>query len=240
GDVTPIHQNEKLVAAKMIVYRSEPEEYFTFITAEAYLAVKEYLEFRASHGEIITEKSWVLRNEFNTEEQRGASLPVQLQSSGFKRLIERALKAQGLRKQLEPGKKRHEFQANHGFRKYYKTMAERHMKSLHVEILMAHSIGLGNNYYRITEKELFEEYLKAVNDLSINHIMSSDGEWKKNMEDQMLNIKVEFADLLRKYMRKENLTDDEMAQRYTTINYLRAGEDDNNIIVRHEDKEITI
>jgi len=154
--------------------------------------------------------------------------------------MERALKAQGIRSQLEPGKKRHEFQANHGFRKYFKTRAEQHMKSLNVEILINHSTGLGDNYYRITEKELFAEYLKAVDSLSINQTVISIDELKKDTDDKMLNMKVEFADLLRMYVRKKNMTDDEMAQRYTTLNYLRAGTDGDNIIVSHEDREVTI
>lgn len=240
GDIQPIYENEKLLGAKIIVYRNEPEQYFTFITPEAYLALKEYIDFRSSHGENIDKNSWVMRNEFNVEETRGASLPTRLQSSGLKRLMERALKAQGVRNQLEPGKKRHEFQANHGFRKYFKTKAEQYMKSLNVEILINHSVGLGDNYYRITEKELFSEYLKAVDSLSINQTVISNDELKKEMDDKMLNMKVEFADLLRKYVRKEIMTDDEMAQRYTTLNYLRAGEDGNNIIVKHEDREMAI
>lgn len=72
-----------------------------------------------------------------------------------------------MRKRLEKGKRRHEFQADHGFRKYFKTVAERRMKSLHVEMLMGHSTGLADNYYRIPEKELLDEYLKAVPDLSV-------------------------------------------------------------------------
>ncbi|MGA8913340.1 MAG: hypothetical protein WB443_10830, partial [Nitrososphaeraceae archaeon] len=38
---------------------------------------------------------------------------------GVKRLVERALWAQGVRTVLERGKKRHEFQTDHGFRKWY-------------------------------------------------------------------------------------------------------------------------
>jgi hypothetical protein len=38
----------------------EPEEYFTFMTPEAY-AVKEWMNYHASFGEEIIGESWVLR-----------------------------------------------------------------------------------------------------------------------------------------------------------------------------------
>jgi DNA-binding helix-hairpin-helix protein with protein kinase domain len=42
------------------------------------------------------------------------------------------------------------------------------MKSINIEILMGHSIGISDSYYRITEGELLENYLKAVDLLTIS------------------------------------------------------------------------
>jgi len=167
GDIQPIERDGKIVAAKLTVYRGEPEQYVTFITPEAYQAVKEWMDFRAQHGEKITSNSWVMRNLWDTSEENGAALPKKLKSTGVKRLIERALWAQGLRKQLEGGKRRHDFAADQGFRKFFKSQCEKSMKSIHVEMLMGHSLGLGDSYYRPTEEELLESYLKAVPDLTI-------------------------------------------------------------------------
>lgn len=48
--------------------------------------------------------------------------------------------AQRVRTVLERGKKRHEFQTDHGFRKWYKTQCEMAgMKSINIEKLMGHS-----------------------------------------------------------------------------------------------------
>jgi hypothetical protein len=61
--VTPIitkKDNEKggeLVAAKVLVYAGEPEEYYTFLTPEAYNVLKDWMDFRALHGENITGES---------------------------------------------------------------------------------------------------------------------------------------------------------------------------------------
>lgn len=41
------------------------------------------------------------------------------------------------------------------------------MKSINIETLMGHSIGISDSYYRATEAELLEEYLKAVDFLTI-------------------------------------------------------------------------
>jgi integrase len=59
--------------------------------------------------------------------------------------------------------RRYEFQADHGFRKWFKTRCEiAGMKSINIEILMGHSIGISDSYYRLTENELLIEYIKAA------------------------------------------------------------------------------
>jgi hypothetical protein len=41
------------------------------------------------------------------------------------------------------------------------------MKPINVETLLSHSIGVSDSYYRPTEGELFEDYLKAVEMLTV-------------------------------------------------------------------------
>ena len=97
-----------------------------------------------------------------------ATNPKQLEEDGIKKQINRALRAQNLRQQLPEGETRHEFKALHGFRKFFKTNAERVMKPLNVELLMDHDTGVSDSYWRPTEKEVLEDYLKAVEFLTIN------------------------------------------------------------------------
>ena len=68
---------------------------------------------------------------------------------------------------LNNGEKRHEFQAVHGFRKFFKSHCEQMMKSINVEILMGHTIGVSDSYYKPSEKEILEDYLRAVDVLTI-------------------------------------------------------------------------
>ena len=53
-----------IVAAKIIVYAGEPEQYFSFITSEAYQSLKNYMDFRALHGEKISGESWLIRDQW--------------------------------------------------------------------------------------------------------------------------------------------------------------------------------
>jgi hypothetical protein len=129
GNVSPIiKEDDKLLAARINVYAGEDDEYYAFITPEAYLSLEAWMTYRSRCGEYITKDSWVMRDLWNTanklpqkEEKGKINEPVKLQSIGVKRLVERALWAQGIRTELEKGKKRHEFQTDHGFRKWYKT-----------------------------------------------------------------------------------------------------------------------
>jgi hypothetical protein len=132
-----------------------------------------------------------MRDLWDTRVAQGRGLvthPKKLASLGIKRLMERAIWAQGLRKKPEPGKKQHPYQANHSLRKWFKTRCEiAGMKPINIEKLMNHSCGISDNYYRITEAELLEDYLKAVDLLTIN----SD---KLILQKQVLELKEKSKD----------------------------------------------
>jgi hypothetical protein len=98
-----------------------------------------------------------------------ATCPKKLKSTGIKRLLERALWEQGIRQPLKEGAKRHEWKAAHGFRKFYKSRAEQVMKPINVEKTMGHNIGVSKSYYKPTEREVMEDYLKAVEILTIGN-----------------------------------------------------------------------
>ena len=123
-------------------------------------------------------------------------MPKRLKSTGVKRMIEDALTGTGIRTPLEAGKRRHEFQADHGFRKFFKSACERQMKSLHVEMLMGHDIGLAANYYRPTEEELMDDYTKAVADLTILEIVKGPSLAKlEALEKESVELRKELQEI---------------------------------------------
>jgi hypothetical protein len=173
GDIHPIEIDGKIVAAKIIVYAGEEDdEYFSFISLEAFNELQNWMKYRESSGEVINDNSWLMRDLWDTRVPQGRGLvthPKKLASLGIKRLLERAIWAQHLRKKLEPGKKRHPYQACHSYRKWFKTRCEMSgMKPINIEKLLNHSTGISDSYYRITPSELLEDYLKAVDYLTIN------------------------------------------------------------------------
>ena len=47
GNIKPIERDGKVVAAKIIVYAGDEEEYFTFITSEAYSELEKWMTYRS-------------------------------------------------------------------------------------------------------------------------------------------------------------------------------------------------
>ena len=173
--VTPItNDNGEVIAAKLLIYPGDSEEYYCFITPEAYTALKDWMDYRSKHGENITSDSWLLRDLWQTTEMNYgakfgvATYPKKLKSSGIKSLLERAIRAQDLCKPLPAGVNRREWKGAHGLRKYYKTHAEQIMRPINVEITMGHDIAVSASYYKPKDCEVLEDYLKAVPLLTIN------------------------------------------------------------------------
>jgi hypothetical protein len=136
-----------------------------------------------------------------------------LTSLGIKRLIDRALWAQGLRTKLKEGRKRHPYQAIHSLRKWFETRCELSgMKPINIEKLMNHSTGISDSYYRATQNELLKGYLKAVEILKINH--------------DKLTLQKQVAELTQK--RKE--------ENYTIKGKLSEKEKEIDILTKHQEE----
>ena len=189
---------------KLTVYEGElDEEYITFITPEAYEAVQSYLVWRREHGETITDDSPLFRDKFDplvtaylTYGGGKPEEPKIMTGATIRVYYNRLFYECGFR--TSP-KRRHEFTV-HGFRKWFKTRCENAgVKPIITELLMGHSVGISDSYYRPTEKDLIEEYLKAVDALTI----SNENRLKMQVEvlaassketEEMINVKLAEKD----------------------------------------------
>jgi len=214
--------NEERTLGKLTVYEGEVgEEYTTFITPEAYEAVQSYLNWRREHGETITDDSPLFRDKFDplvtaylTYGGGKPDEPKIMTGATIRVYYNRLFYECGFR--TSP-KKRHEFTV-HGFRKWFKTRCENAgVKPIVTELLMGHSVGISDSYYRPTEKELFEEYLKAVDALTI----SNENRLKMQVEvlvatsretEEMINAKLAEKDRELQLMRqRDELNNDALA-----------------------------
>ena len=176
GHFTPICRDldrdgeEELVACRVLIYAGEDEQYYTLITPEAYVVTKDWIDLRERSGETINRDSWVMRDLWNDRVRKGGNhqgakieAPKRLSLQGIETQLNRAWLTQGVRARLEGERRRHAFSKAHVFRKYFKTTAEgAGMKSINVETLMGHSIGVSDSYYRPREDDLLQDYLQAI------------------------------------------------------------------------------
>jgi hypothetical protein len=94
--------------------------------------LEKLINYRENAGEEINEKSWVMRWKWDNKKGHSrdfVTAPKKLETVGIKQLMNDALWTPGVRK-------RYEFQADHGFRKWFKTRCElAGMKSINIEFL---------------------------------------------------------------------------------------------------------
>jgi hypothetical protein len=56
------HEGNQVIAVKLLVYGRDDDEYFFFITPEAFPSVNDWMTYRRECRELINEDSWIIRN----------------------------------------------------------------------------------------------------------------------------------------------------------------------------------
>lgn len=200
--IMPLYGKEtknELIAARILVYPGDREQYYSFLTPEAYNTVKDWMDYRTACGEDITKESVVMRDIWQNGDVEGAANPKPLNSEAITRLLNRAWQAQKIRPKLAKGQKRHEFKTAHGFRKYFKTQAEQaRIPSIKIEMLMGHSLGVTDSYARFTEEQMLEDYLLGIDFLTVNQTVVLINKSFKKQEETMQNSLLEMEEKHRK------------------------------------------
>jgi integrase len=152
---------------KITVYRGDREEYITFCTPECAKEIDAYLDFRERRGEKITEDSYLLVRKF--------SLKTKIKGKAFRgralwAILEDCISNCGLREidHVNPFKRK-QVPLLHGLRKFMtKQLVDSKLNPEIREMLLGHKIGLTGCYYRPTPQEMYEEYQKAIDNLTID------------------------------------------------------------------------
>jgi hypothetical protein len=148
----------------------------TFSTPEAARAIDVYLKYRERYGEKLTPKSPLFRDQFDREDVISIHdvKPIKLRT--IERLISRTVEKSGIRTveritelHSERGKIRKNVKLTVGFRKFFDTqLIYAKVEQRTKELFMGHSIGLDDHYFSPDSTYVLQEYLKAVDYLTIN------------------------------------------------------------------------
>jgi len=155
-----------LTGGAILIYRGDPENYWTHFTPEAGKFILEYKElWKSKIGQYPRDDDPLLKS---------TKIPVvrRLNSFGVKKRVERLTKKMGMRSHLSPGKHRYDVPILHGFRKSFNTLMRRaKVDFANKEDMMGHSMGLEKHYERYNEEdfERFSEYEKAIPFLTISN-----------------------------------------------------------------------
>ncbi len=195
---------------KVHIYRRSREEYYTFCTPECYRAINEYLEHRKRLGEEITLTNPLFRTDPNTDPRIRNKPHVQykikhasaLKDSAIKIRLYYLLQRSGLLTAQKTtltdpisanknGARRNKKKMVHSLRKFFGTQLElSNLEDFHAEALLGHSTGL-RAVYRVAHEKRFAQYLKAVNNLTINEENRLREELKaaEKQEDELNNLR---------------------------------------------------
>jgi integrase len=171
---------------QITLYENSKEEHYCFCTPECATSMQNYFTFRENCGERLGPESPLIRRSPRhvTLDTIANNLVTVINKSGVQ-------KRKPKTETEVPGRERKDVARAHGFRKFVETnMIRSKINAEAREMLLGHSIGLGNSYYRPHPDELLQEYLNCVDSLTIND------EHRLKRRVEILEVKKEKIDQL--------------------------------------------
>jgi integrase len=156
---------------KVVLYSGDKDQYISFVTPECTKEIDAYLEYRKRRGEHITRDSYVIVKKFKPlSGQDKPHIGKPLSTDSLRALLDDTIINSGLREvDHNHIHKRKEVPLLHGLRKFTtKQLVDSNVKAEIREILLGHNIGLTGVYYRPTEQDMLNEYMKAIPLLTIS------------------------------------------------------------------------
>jgi len=148
---------------KVTVYEGAKEEYFTFTTPECSKAIDDYVKLRIKRGEKIEDDSFLIREQFNKRIQLAIAHCRGITVDAIKSIMEDITERSNTRSKNVP--------LCHGFRYFFTKQAVNSKVQYEARMKMeGHSLGITDSYWKTPDREpeIFKEYQKAVNNLTIN------------------------------------------------------------------------
>ena len=148
------------------VYAGTTSQYTTFCTPECAQAIDDYLDYRKRCGEMLSQDSPLIREQFDRNDQFRSVKARHIAQSTLMNTIKQVLLDAGLRSRMPEvvvsgvktaTHRRKEVMQIHGLRKFYDTATtQAGVHPLYVEMLLGHDIALKGSYFKPTVKDLLE------------------------------------------------------------------------------------
>lgn len=199
---------------KIMVYEGEREEYYTFTTFECAAAIQDYLDYRINAGEGIESnlKAPLIREKFNSKNKSISKRPKFVHLKTLHTSMNELLIKTGVRiRTKKEDKHKHENMESHGFRKFANTqMIKAGVDYNTKEYLLGHrkNLGLDTSYDRTPEEDRLQEYLKAMDLLTIspeNRLRLQVQEQEYTIQHKLAEKDKQIEDMARKQEQFEQL-----------------------------------
>lgn len=147
------------------IYDGSKEGYWAFLTPEASKALDNYLSSRERNGEKLSPNSPVFSNfKKNTYGKNNEHLSAK----SLRQIVSNVISVGGIKRTKKGA--RYDKAVIYGFRKRFNTILKLNndVNSNIAEKLMAHTRGLDGTYLTPTREECFNEFIKAIPELTIS------------------------------------------------------------------------
>ncbi len=165
----------------VIFYAGTNNELQHFYHPEVTSAVNDYLDDRRQEGEKLESESYLFR-----QKRWLVDSESHLTLTGIESIIDNLMKHAGI-KRIKMNDKRYDLPVCNGFRNRFNTILKRNSDISYpiAEQFLDHKLRMEPSYLFPTKEELFDEYKKAVPELTISN------EWKLKMENEIKQKHIE-------------------------------------------------
>ncbi|MCJ8306516.1 MAG: site-specific integrase [Nitrosopumilus sp.] len=189
------------------IYEDSDEEYWGFLTPEASKIVKEYLDKRVKDGETSDSSNPLIRERYSI----GIAKPRHISQPNIRVIIHRLLKITPLTRTKEGN--RFSIMEAHGMRKRFNTILKlnKDISPASTEKLMGHKINLDSVYFTPTREELFDEFKKAIPELTV------DNSTRKQFELDKVTKEKSDLENVNLVLKQTIIEKDEIAKKYRDV-----------------------